>query len=64
MKTMAITFLVLSIFVSIVGGICYMKTRHTRLYGLSGAWSSFALAAGVGFFMTAGPAWLMEVLRS
>lgn len=63
MLTMAITHLILSIFVAVVGGFAHMKSRHTRLYGLTGAWSSFSLAAAIGFFMTGGPLSLMEVFR-
>lgn len=63
MKPMAWTFLILSIFVSIVSGFVHMRTRHTRIHGFSGAGANFALAATLAFMMSAGPAWLFELLR-
>lgn len=64
MKTMALSFLVLTTLAAIVGGLVYMKTRRNKSYGVFGAGTTFALGAGITFFMTAGPVWLMEVVRS
>lgn len=64
MKAMALSYLALSVLASIIGGMVCMKTRHIKSYADFGAGGSFALGAGLTFFMTAGPACLMEVLRS
>lgn len=53
---MAFAYLMLALFVSAISGFYCMKKYESRTFGLVGA--------GTAFVMSAGPAWLMEVLKT